>query len=346
VIEEPGSDQAKQSDDKTAKIVPAPLINSPTVSQTPPVEPRDAEKKVAGESANADSNRNVENAEEKGKSGMSPFERRIAIIGIILGTVTAFFFWVQLKEMTYQTQVLASQSEGANAGALMDEMNTRKQLSIASTQAIAAQTQATAAQDSVKAIQGQATIARQLAQEDRRPWVGTRDFECGKCATIPKETNPYDGRTPVTVEEITWGDMSIFLENSGRTPAIDMNFSSFFGILRTKSQPIPDYDSILAELTPKTIPDEYAKQVEIVKKFTGLISTVLPPHSSRKIEMPQQGAGGRRLNVPIPEQTVTYVLGRITYSGPDRRKQFITNFCLMNEKGVEFRFCPSGNDMK
>jgi len=84
--------------------------------------------------------------------------------------------------------------------------------------------------------------------------------------------------------------------------------------LRTKSQPIPDYDSILAELTPKTIPDEYAKQVEIVKKFTGLISTVLPPHSSRKIEMPQQGAGGRRLNVPIPEQTVTYVLGRITYS--------------------------------
>jgi hypothetical protein len=140
--------------------------------------------------------------------------------------------------------------------------------------------------------------------------------------------------------------MSIFLENFGRTPAIDMNFSSFFGVVRTKSQPIPDYDSIVAETTPKSVPSEYVKQVEIIKNFTGLKSTVLPPNSSRKIKMPEQMMGGRRLNVPIPEQTVTYFLGRITYYGPERRKQFITNFCLMNEKGVEFRFCPTGNDMK
>jgi len=263
----------------------------------------------------------------------------VATVTLAAIIVTAGVFWEQFKEMSSQTNILAISARQSRRDSAASSVNAAKQIKIA-------EQQAAAAQDSVKAIQEQATIARQLAKEDRRPWVGASDFECANCATIPKETNPNDFRTPVTVEEITWGDMSIVLENFGRTPAIDMNFSSFFGIVRTKSQPIPDYDSILAELTPKTIPDQLAKQVEIVKTFTGLISTVLPPNSSRKIKMPQQGAGGRRLNVTIPEQTVTYVLGRITYYGPERRKQFITNFCLMNEKGVEFRFCPSGNDMK
>jgi hypothetical protein len=280
-----------------------------------------------------------QNTLEEGERTVTSFERKIAIVGIALAAVSAALFYVQLNEMTKQTQILASQNESAAAGGLMDQMNTRKQIAIA-------QEQAKAAQDSVAAIQEQTTIARQLAQEDRRPWVGARDFECGKCTTTPKETNPNDARTPVTVEDLLIGDMSIFLENFGRTPAIDMNFSSFFGVVRTKSQPIPDYDSIVAETTPKSVPSEYAKQVEIIKNFTGLKSTVLPPNSSRKIKMPEQMMQERKLNIPIPEQTVTYVLGRITYYGPERRKQFITNFCQMNEKGVEFRFCPTGNDMK
>ena len=54
----------------------------------------------------------------------------------------------------------------------------------------------------------------------------------------------------------------------------------------------------------------------------------------------------RRLDVPIPQQTVTYVVGRVTYYGPEMQAQFVTNFSLMNEIGIEFRFCPSGNDMK
>jgi hypothetical protein len=108
---------------------------------------------------------------------MSPFERRVALVGIILGAITAFFFWVQLKEMTYQTQVLASQSEGANAGALMEEMNTRKQLAILQQQAAAATKQAKAAEQNVAAIQRQAATAAMAFEASERPYIGVEKVE-------------------------------------------------------------------------------------------------------------------------------------------------------------------------
>jgi len=72
---------------------------------------------------------------------MTTFERTVAIVGIGLAILTAALFYRQLNEMTSQTQILASQSEGANAGALMDEMNTRKQLAIVQKQVAAAEKQ-------------------------------------------------------------------------------------------------------------------------------------------------------------------------------------------------------------
>jgi hypothetical protein len=99
-----------------------------------------------------------------GERNVSTFERRLAIIGVGIATITAALFYVQLNEMTKQTQILASQSEGANAGALMDEMNTRKQLAIAQDQAKAAQDQAQAAQDQV------ATLRRNFLKE-QQPYV-------------------------------------------------------------------------------------------------------------------------------------------------------------------------------
>lgn len=82
---------------------------------------------------------------------------RIAILGFVTAVAAAVFVAVQVKVMSYQTQIMGSQSESAAAGAAIDEMNTRKQLSVA-------QQQAMAAQDSVKAIQ------RQMRQ-DQRAWM-------------------------------------------------------------------------------------------------------------------------------------------------------------------------------
>jgi hypothetical protein len=81
----------------------------------------------------------------------------IAIFGFLAALAAACFIGVQVAEMTDQTQILASQSESAAAGAAMGEINTRRQLDIA-------QQQANAAKDSVKAIQ------RQMRQ-DQRPWI-------------------------------------------------------------------------------------------------------------------------------------------------------------------------------
>jgi hypothetical protein len=73
--------------------------------------------------------------------------------------------------MTSQTQILASQSEGANAGALMDEMNTRKQLAIAQEQAAAAQLAAqTAIRQSVINANEVAIMRKQFENADR-PWI-------------------------------------------------------------------------------------------------------------------------------------------------------------------------------
>jgi len=120
---------------------------------------------------------------------MTNFERKIAIIGIGLATITAALFYVQLNEMTKQTQIFASQTESAVASATQGERDTRTQLRIA-------QQQATAAQDSVKAIQ------RQMRQ-DQRAWIkptpGSVDFDIGKELTAP----------------FTWA-------NIGKTPGIEV----------------------------------------------------------------------------------------------------------------------------
>jgi hypothetical protein len=54
----------------------------------------------------------------------------VAVFGFLAALAAAVFVGTQVYEMTKQTQILASQSEGANAAALMDEMNTRRQLGI------------------------------------------------------------------------------------------------------------------------------------------------------------------------------------------------------------------------
>jgi hypothetical protein len=59
----------------------------------------------------------------------------IAIFGFLTALAAAVFVGTQVYEMTCQTQILASQNESAAAGALFDQMNTRKQLAIVEKQA-------------------------------------------------------------------------------------------------------------------------------------------------------------------------------------------------------------------
>lgn len=180
---------------------------------------------VTGDSANADPDRKIENTKGEGKSGMSPFERVIAISGIILGAITAIFFWVQLKEMTYQTQILASQSEGANAGALMDEMSTRRQLAIAQEQARAMQDSVETAKKSIEAGNRQSKAALDASTEttklDQRAWFGIADFKI-------LQYDRDDAKQPFR--------MQIEFKNTGKTPARQIHVYGVFGIHNSRAE--------------------------------------------------------------------------------------------------------------
>jgi len=109
-----------------------------------------------------------------GGDALEPFEEQslaisrhtywVAIFAFGAALAAAVFVGTQVYEMTKQTQLLASQSEGANAGALMDEMNTRKQLGIVQKQVDAAQKQANAATREASVLQKQFEAAD-------RPWI-------------------------------------------------------------------------------------------------------------------------------------------------------------------------------
>jgi hypothetical protein len=81
----------------------------------------------------------------------------LTLCGFLAALAAAIFVGSQVKIMSYQTQIMGSQSESAAAGAALDELNMRRQLAIA-------QQQAQAAQESAAAIQ------RQTLQLER-PWV-------------------------------------------------------------------------------------------------------------------------------------------------------------------------------
>ncbi len=142
---------------------------------------------------------------------LKPFEQQsldisrrtywVAFVGLWFAFAAAVFVGDQVYEMTKQTQILASQSEGANAGALMDEMNTRRQLHIA-------QIQAKAAQDSVTAIRAQ-------MRQDQRPML--------------KPGMGFAHERPAVGETING---SVTIQNVGKTPATQMKGFWYISIVQ------------------------------------------------------------------------------------------------------------------
>lgn len=134
---------------------------------------------------------------------------RLTKFGFWIALGAAVFVGVQVREMTNQSEILASQSEGANAGALMDEMNTRRQLAIA-------QQQAKAAQDGVDAI-------RKQMRQDQRAWIKITSND-------PMGTG---GGYPVVTP--------VHIINTGKTPALNYVLESLIKILPIKQEPVFDY---------------------------------------------------------------------------------------------------------
>lgn len=114
--------------------------------------------------------------------GLSRSQTRLTIWAIVIAAIAAAFVWAQLKQMTWNNQILASQSESAVAGAIESERNTRAQIKVA-------QDQATAAQESVKAIQKQ-------MRQDQRAWM---HFSETKITMTANAQGEVDVTVPLTM---------------------------------------------------------------------------------------------------------------------------------------------------
>lgn len=190
------------------------------------------------------------------------------------------------------------------------------------------------------------------ARQDRRPWVGLRDFRCDDCTS--KFNGPKPDQSFNRIETLKIGNMFGVMENTGKTPAVQMVVHAVW-TNRKGSDPIPEYDTLAQRLeaayqvpshVPPDMASEIGKTLELIKRYRGEAPMVLPPNAVRILPMVSSFQMERNPMVRIEEENIAYIVGKITYYDTDRDREYVTTFCLMNETGNEFRFCPTGNDMK
>lgn len=197
----------------------------------------------------------------------------------------------------------------------------------------------------------QADIAREAmnatiesAKQDRRPWVGLQLLQCNNCRT---ET---DGSLVI-------GDLSAMLVNTGKTPAIDMTVRWTFESIKA-SAPIPTYDAIEREneaalkrertIPPNFPPDiaaDIAKTMAVVERDITPPKEVLAPDAARGITIIVGLKQARDRMLRREDSNVVYGLGKVTYYDTSHTVQHTTMFCVMNNFGTSFRYCPTGNTM-
>jgi hypothetical protein len=199
------------------------------------------------------------------------------------------------------------------------------------------------ARDSEKAM----TASAEASRLDQRPWVGLQTIQCNGCTTSA------DSRINVH-------DLVGVVVNTGKTPALQMVIEQHVAINTLKVDPIPDWPSIerqskeaeerAFENPPNTPPDLAARRTEIFEKvkkdmaFKKSVS-VLPPNATRILNFVPSFKIAREPGGASHEERITYVVGRIAYYDSRRDKQYTTTFCMVNDSGVDFRFCSTGNDM-
>lgn len=174
MVEENSRDKSKQDPQQRPEVAPPPVADAVPVIEPVKALTGNIDRTPVTEPAQGKPRQPRKILIEIAKDGeMTSFERNSLDIAssqldftkgaVLVAIIASVFVYLQIKEMTYNNQILASQSESATAASIADEINTRKQIGIA-------QQQASAAQQSVTAIQ------RQM-RTDQRPWMRlTLDF--------------------------------------------------------------------------------------------------------------------------------------------------------------------------
>jgi len=268
---------------------------------------------------------------------------------MVIGIGTAWIFYRQFCEMSKQTAILNTQAKQAAADSIVSEGHTREQIGIA-------QKQADAAQKSVEALQEQMRV-------DQRAWIG-----------VPSVENVGGSGDS---KNLMIGNLILVVRNSGKTPALRMSGR----VLVTKrkwTDPIPDFDveTRKQDLESKksrnlTLQQQKERDRKLLKEHPEMAATIadfrrkvalLDAQIQGQIHDLTSAEGGvlapgvtdtftllssvqeGRGNEPVPR--TIYVLGNFTYydifHGTPMRT---TKYCLMNQSGTQFTFCPASNWM-
>jgi hypothetical protein len=92
-------------------------------------------------------------------------------------------------------------------------------------------------------------------------------------------------------------------------------------------------------------PPKIAKDMDIGRRFVEPPEVVLPPNATRTLPIIGSAKMDRDMRASIEDRKIFYVVGKITYRSTWEDVEHTTRFCLMNQFGAAFRFCPTGNSM-
>ncbi len=295
---------------------------------------------------------------EDNSSLWAAVKRMIDILAGLAVVFTLLFValqWREMKEGGKDTKALAeaakTQAEAAKAQSEQAEAQTKKMAeSLSKTDNLIRQAtaQAKAGNELARAARRSADIANEALEagiesgwEDRRPWVGLQAFQCNGCT----ET---DGNLRI-------GVLAGIIANTGKTPAIRMSIHVGSILNIRKSDPIPDWDSMQRESDerekksrerlPPDIAAQISKSMEILNREMSA-QTVLPPNGTEGLNLITGTSIGRPKDIRERHEMLQYVVGKITYYDiRQASEQHTTKFCLVNNYGVDFHFCASGNSM-
>lgn len=261
----------------------------------------------------------------------------VAMVFVTFGILIAAFFQYgvfieQRRIMEHTLSVMDNQLKYAIQSGKDTAMQTDNLIRQAIMQSNETQKLAKHAEESANIAKETLNHIRESSKKDRRPWVGLRDIICDNCISEPNGS-------------IYIGDMFGIIENTGKTPAVQM----IVGVAATScksSDPVPDYATIRQKI--HTIYDTQPTNQTDIRSRSMIENppTVLSPNTSRNITFIRGYKLVRDKRTFLEGGKILYVVGEITYYGVERKEQYVTKFCLMNDFGDTFRFCPTGNDMQ
>ena len=302
-------------------------------------------------------NKNESNGDWKESWKTLPKNEPDRIIELIFaGAVVVFAFlgWRNAHSGSQQTDELISAAKISayaarqNAQAARDFASSAAQINRGVSDAVTKlQMQASATEEARQSSEKNSRAALQAAidnfQQEQRPWIGLQNFTCSNCKL--ERIEPRQLLQPPS-ETFSIGQLSGLIANTGKTPAVQVEFDAAITTRRAKD-PIPNWDSIQKESVQRIRIEDRDEILKAEKEASP--PAVMPPSYSQWYPLIQRFGATRERTSPRDSERI-YAVGKITYLDVRRKMLYVTTFCLVDiwwtSGENSFQFCSEGNDMK